>query len=101
MTWEGRSEVKRLFEKNGNIGVVVCIWEAYSREERFSFWKREEAEMISSERFLVWLETWNPDHKWKYWREDISRCYKKEDGKDGGRYIPHTERLSCFPDDSS
>lgn len=37
--------------------VLLCIWEAYSREERFSLWKREEVGMISSVRFLVRLET--------------------------------------------
>lgn len=62
MLWEGESEVRRL-EKNGNIGIFVCIWEAYSREERFSLWKGEEVGMISNVRFLVSLETWNPEHK--------------------------------------
>lgn len=45
----------------------------YGREKRFG--------MISSVRFLVRLETWNPKHKWRHWRRDIPHCYKKEDGR--------------------
>ena len=62
--------------------------------------EREEVGMISSVRFLVRLGTWNPEHIWEYWRRDISYCYKKEEGKDGGRCAPCPERLSGFQNDS-
>lgn len=57
--WEGKSEVKKKVWINGNIGVFICSWREFSREERFGVQKRDKDGMIGSIRFLIGLETWN------------------------------------------
>lgn len=46
--WERESEVKKKVWINGNIGVFICSWGEFSREERFGVQKRDKDGMIGS-----------------------------------------------------